>query len=229
MQTRVAPTPKDESLGPLQAFDGLAPLLMRLILAPVMIIAGYTKLNLGNSDLPWSQRLLADPNVVAWFGNSDWGLGLPFADVLALLAGWAEFAGGWLLLIGLFTRLVAIPLMITMVVAATMVHWDNGWFAITPTDTQTSPAQVLDWAGIEAAKQSLENSAAAKMRLEVIKTIVAEHGQPGYVYERGNIVILNNGIEFAAIYFVMLLSLFFVGGGRYVSLDYYLAPRRRRT
>ncbi|MBS3796774.1 MULTISPECIES: HvfX family Cu-binding RiPP maturation protein [unclassified Pseudoalteromonas] len=229
MHTRVATTHQEAPLGPLQAFDGLAPLLMRLILAPVMIIAGFTKLNLGQSDLPWTQRLLADPNVVAWFGNSDWGLGLPFADVFAFLAGWAEFAGGWLLLVGLFTRLVAIPLMITMVVAATTVHWDNGWFAITPTDTQTSPAQVLHWVGIEAGKESLENSAAAKMRLEVIKTLVAEHGRPSYLYERGNIVILNNGIEFAAIYFVMLLSLFFVGGGRYVSLDYYLVPRRRRT
>lgn len=229
MNTRVPPTSRVSSPRLFESFDGLAPLLMRLILAPVMIIAGYSKLNLGNADLAWPQRLLADSNVVAWFGNSDWGLGLPFADVLALLAGWAEFAGGWLLLIGLFTRLVAIPLMITMVVAATTVHWDNGWFAITPADTQTSPARVLNWVGIDGAKESLENSNAAKVRLETIKVLVAANGQPEYLYERGNIVILNNGIEFAAIYFVMLLSLFFVGGGRYVSLDYYLAPRRRRT
>ncbi|MGB5096622.1 MAG: hypothetical protein WBN82_01805 [Porticoccaceae bacterium] len=43
--------------------------------------------------------------------------------------------------------------------------------------------------------------------------------------EKGNFVVLNNGIEFAATYFIMLLSLFFSGGGRYVSLDYWLARR----
>jgi len=225
MRTSTA-TPLEHSHAPFQLFDGVPSLLMRLILAPVMIIAGYSKLNLGNEQLPWTERLLADANVVSWFGNSDWGLGLPFADVLAFTAGWTEFLGGWLLLVGLLTRLVAIPLLITMAVAITMVHWDNGWFAITPTDSQTSPATVLSWVGIEQANDSLVNSSAAKLRLETIKTIVAEHGRPSYLYDRGNIVILNNGIEFASIYFVMLLSLLFTGGGRFVSIDYYLKARK---
>ncbi|WP_462158343.1 HvfX family Cu-binding RiPP maturation protein [Pseudoalteromonas sp. GB56] len=217
----------ENTLERIQFLDGIPSLLMRLILAPVMIIAGYSKLNLGNDSLPWLERILADPNVVAWFGNADWGLGLPFSELLAFAAGWTEFLGGWLLLLGLFTRLVTIPLMITMIVAITMVHWDYGWFAITPTDTQTSPAKVLNWIGIEQAQESLDNSAAAGVRLDSIKEIVAEHGRPQYLYDRGNIVILNNGIEFASIYFVMLTSLFFVGGGRFVSLDYFLKPRRR--
>jgi uncharacterized membrane protein YphA (DoxX/SURF4 family) len=34
--------------------------------------------------------------------------------------------------------------------------------------------------------------------------------------------MLNNGMEFAATYFVMLLVLLVYGGGRYVSLDYWL-------
>ena len=34
-------------------------------------------------------------------------------------------------------------------------------------------------------------------------------------------VILNNGIEFAVTYAVMLLALIAQGGGRYVSLDYW--------
>ena len=38
-------------------------------------------------------------------------------------------------------------------------------------------------------------------------------------------MVLNNGIEFAATYFIMLLSLLFTGGGRYSSLDYWLARR----
>ncbi|ASD66955.1 DoxX family protein [Pseudoalteromonas piscicida] len=205
-----------------QHFSGLAPLLMRLILAPVMIIAGYNKLNLANPDATFLQRLLADPNIVAWFGNSEWGLGLPFPDLLAFLAAWAEFLGGWLILLGLLTRLVSIPLMVTMFVAATTVHLDNGWFSITPTNPDTSAAKVLDWLGFEEAKVSLENSLEAKQRLDSIKEIVAENGRPNYLYEKGNIVILNNGIEFAATYFVLLLSLFFTGGGRYVSVDYWL-------
>jgi len=35
-------------------------------------------------------------------------------------------------------------------------------------------------------------------------------------------VILNNGIEFAATYFIMLLALFFIGAGRYFSMDYWI-------
>ncbi|RZG06718.1 DoxX family protein [Pseudoalteromonas sp. CO348] len=205
-----------------QHFSGLAPLLMRLILAPVMIIAGYNKLNLANPDAAFLQRLLADPNIVAWFGNSEWGLGLPFPDLLAFLAAWTEFLGGWLILLGLLTRLVSIPLMVTMVVAATTVHLEHGWFSVTPTNPDTSAAKVLDWLGFEEAKASLENSVAAKQRLDSIKEIVEENGRPNYLYERGNIVILNNGIEFSATYFVLLLSLFFTGGGSYVSVDYWL-------
>ncbi|TMO47177.1 HvfX family Cu-binding RiPP maturation protein [Pseudoalteromonas ruthenica] len=214
-------------LSQLSFLDGLPSLCMRLILAPVMIIAGFNKLNLANSDLAWSQRLLADANVIAWFGNSDWGLGLPFAEVLAFLAGWTEFLGGWLILVGLFTRLVSIPLMFTMVVAATTVHWHNGWFAITPTNPDTSAAKVLDWVGAPGAQQSLENSIQAKQRLDIMKKLIAENGRPEYLYETGNIVILNNGVEFASIYFAMLLALFFYGGGRFVSLDYYLRPAPR--
>lgn len=205
-----------------QHFSGIAPLLMRLILAPVMIIAGYNKLNLSNPDATFLQRLLADPDIVAWFGNSEWGLGLPFPDLLAFLAAWTEFLGGWLILLGLLTRLVSIPLMVTMVVAATTVHLEHGWFSVTPTNPDTSAAKVLDWLGFDEAKVSLENSVAAKQRLDLIKEIVEENGRPNYLYEKGNIVILNNGIEFAATYFVLLLSLFFTGGGRYVSVDYWL-------
>lgn len=205
-----------------QLFSGLAPLFFRLILGPVMIIAGFNKLNLSNEELDFFARLSADANVVAWFGNTEWGLGLPFPELLAFLAGWSEFLGGILLLLGLMTRAVAIPLMITMLVAATTVHMDNGWFAITPTNPDTSAAKVFHWLGFEAATASLENSKAAAERLALIKSIVADHGKPSYLYEKGNIAILNNGMEFSLSYFVMLLSLFFTGAGRYFSADYWL-------
>jgi hypothetical protein len=39
--------------------------------------------------------------------------------------------------------------------------------------------------------------------------------------------VLNNGIELAATEFVMLLALFFMGAGRYLSADYWIARRFR--
>ncbi|WP_440056042.1 HvfX family Cu-binding RiPP maturation protein [Pseudoalteromonas sp. T1lg65] len=212
-----------------QCLDGLPSLLIRLILAPVMIVAGYSKLNLNNPQASFFERLQADPNVVAWFANSEWGLGLPFPDMLAFMAAWSEFLGGWLLFFGLLTRLVSIPLMITMLVAATTVHLENGWFAVAPTNPDTSAAKVFAWFGFESAEESLQNSIEAKERLDRINQIVAENGLPEYLFEKGNIVILNNGIEFSATYFVLLLVLFFVGGGRYVSVDYWLSKLRLKA
>lgn len=209
-------------MGNLSYADGLPALLFRLILAPVMIIAGFNKLALSGETDGFFSYFLADASVVQWFGSSEWGLGLPFPDLLAFLAGWSEFLGGWFLLFGLFTRLVSIPLMFTMVVAATTVHWHNGWFAIAPSNPTTSSAQVLDWLSIPGAKESLENSLEVQERIGKIRGIVEEHGFTDYLYEKGKPSIINNGIEFSAIYFAMLLSLFFVGGGRFVSVDYWL-------
>lgn len=206
----------------LDSLSGLAPLLFRLILAPALIIAGYSKLGLSGEWETWVQAVLADPNVVAWFGNSDWGLGLPFPHVLAFSVGWIEFLGGWLILIGLATRITAVPLLLIMLVAAVTVHWDNGWFAITPTDPDTSAARVLAWLDVPGAQQSLENSVQANERLSRMRSILDEYGFPDYLYETGKPVILNNGIEFSAIYFAMLLSLLFTGGGRFTSIDYYI-------
>ncbi|OHU87904.1 MULTISPECIES: DoxX family protein [Pseudoalteromonas] len=212
-----------------QILNGLPALLFRLILAPVMIVAGYSKLNLANDQFSFPSNLLADQNVVNWFGNDQWGLGLPFPDLLAFLAGWSELLGGWLLLIGLFTRVVSIPLLFTMFIAATTVHWDNGWFSVAPSNPQTSAALAYSWLGVPAAKESLENSAEVSERLDKIKSLIETHGYPDYLYEKGNVVILNNGIEFAAIYFAMLLSLIFSGGGRYVSMDYWLKRQAKNN
>jgi len=43
------------------------------------------------------------------------------------LAVFGEFVCGLLIAVGLFTRLSTIPYMITMLVAAFLVHWDDGW------------------------------------------------------------------------------------------------------
>ena len=195
-----------------RSFDFLAPLLLRLFLAPVMIAAGW-------------QKAGSFESTVAWFGNDDWGLGLPFPTLLAALAIAAELVGGIFLLIGLATRYVAGPLMITMLVAVFTVHWPNGWFAVAPSNPETSMARPLAALGIPAAQRSLENSAEVGQRLQAAKGLLREHGHYGWLSEKGNFVVLNNGIEFAATYFVMLLVLFFYGAGRWFSIDYWIARR----
>lgn len=211
-----------KAIASLKSFDGVPSILIRLYLAPVFIMAGYSKLNIANPDITGIASLAADANIIAWFGNPDWGLGLPFPTLLANLAAWTEFLGGWFLLVGLATRLVSIPLAFTMIVAATSVHLDNGWFAVTPTNPDTSAAKVFSWLGSDSAEVSLENSVEAGRRLDVMKNILEENGNPDWLYETGNIVVLNNGIEFAATYFILLLALIFIGAGRFTSIDYFI-------
>lgn len=207
----------------LTALDGIPALLLRLYLAPVFIMAGFSKTQMLDPNVTGLASFMADPNIIAWFGNSDWGLGLPFPALLANLVILAEFFGGWLLLVGALTRLVSIPLMFTMVIAATTVHAENGWFAITPTNPDISAAKVLTWVGIDQANASLENSTETANRLGKMRDIIEENGNTNWLYEKGSIVVLNNGIEFSATYFIMLLALFFIGAGRYTSVDFYLS------
>lgn len=196
--------------------DFLGPLALRLFLAPVMIGAGLHKVHDFDA-------------MVSWFGNTEWGLGMPMPELMVILATAAELGGGILLLIGLAVRWVSIPLMITMIVAACSVHWEDGWFAIAPGNPDTSMAKVLEPIGFPGAKESLENSVEVGKRLEAAKSILKEHGNYQWLTDRGNFVILNNGIEFAVTYFIMLLSLFFTGAGRYFSLDYWIAEKFREA
>lgn len=182
--------------------EGLAPLLLRLYLAPVLIQAGWNKYS-------------AFSDSVAWFGNPDWGLGLPMPEVMVTLAIAAELLGGVFLLIGLATRWVSVPLMVTMIVAIFSVHWDNGWLAIADSSSWLADGTIL-------YNESIMNAAD---KLDVAKSILQENGNYSWLTGSGSFVILNNGIEFGATYFVMLLSLFFTGGGRYTSIDYFLAKR----
>ncbi len=207
----------------LPLFNGIPALMIRVYLAPIFIIAGYNKLGLADPDITGLMSLFANPNIVEWFGNSEWGLGLPFPALLANLAAWSEFLGGWFLLLGLLTRLVSIPLMFTMIMAMTTVHTDNGWFAITPTNPDTSPAKVASWLGFEQGDISLKNSEATAIRLNKMRELLEENGNTDWLYEKGPIVVLNNGIEFAMTYLIMLLALIFIGAGRYTSIDFYLS------
>ena len=134
-------------------------------------------------------------NTVIWFDQT---LGMPFPWLMAFLAAATEAVGAIFLLFGFATRWISIPLMATMVVAMLTVHLQHGWLAIA--------------AGEGAA-----------LRLERARNILQEYGNYEWLTEHGSFVVLNNGIEFAATYLVMLLALFFLGAGRWVSVDYWLA------
>jgi len=200
-----------------RTLDFLAPLALRLYLVPVLWMAGSKKLEnplpgcLGADSAPCSFRPGQD--IVDWFGNPDWGLGLPLPELLAYLAAWTEYFGAILLLAGLAVRWVSLPLMFTMIVAAVTVHWQNGWLAI------------AEGSGVFASERTM----AAVERLDRARSILQEHGNYEWLTEHGGFVVLNNGIEFAATYFILLLALFFLGAGRYLSLDYWIARRWRRA
>lgn len=195
-------TPLHKLLDKSLAFEGIAPLLLRLYLAPVMIQAGWNKYQ-------------GFEGIVDWFGNADYGLGLPFPMVMAFLATAVELLGGILLLVGLATRWISIPLMVTMLVAAFSVHWPNGWAAIADASSWMSDGTIM-------LNEAVINS---PNKLVAAKDILQEHGNYEWLTSSGKFVVLNNGIEFAMTYFIMLLSLFFTGGGKYTSIDYFLAKK----
>tara|TARA_R110002153_G_scaffold132235_3_gene281244 strand:+ start:17910 stop:18533 length:624 start_codon:yes stop_codon:yes gene_type:complete len=195
-------TPLHKLLDKSLAFEGIAPLLLRLYLAPVMIQAGWNKYQ-------------GFEGIVDWFGNADYGLGLPFPMVMAFLATAVELLGGVLLLLGLATRWISIPLMVTMLVAAFSVHWPNGWAAIADASSWMSDGTIM-------LNEAVINS---PNKLAAAKEILQEHGNYEWLTSSGKFVVLNNGIEFAMTYFIMLLSLFFTGGGKYTSIDYFLAKK----
>ena len=178
----------------LSHLDGIPSLLIRLYLIPVFWMAG-------------SNKLMHFDDTVAWFGNPDWGLGLPLPWLMAALATGTELAGAVLLALGLGTRAISLPLAMTMLVAAVTVHWENGWQAIADANAPFASEAIL----------------AAPEKLERARLILQEYGNYDWLTSSGEFVVLNNGIEFGATYLVLLLVLLFGGPGRFVSLDYWLA------
>ena len=177
--------------------DFLGPLALRIYLAPIFWMAGTSKFN-------------AFEDTAAWFGNPAWGLGLPFPTLMGFLAASTETLGAIMLLFGLGVRWISIPLMFTMLVAIFSVHWQHGWQAIADT---------------KFCLFNCGDAQEAALRLDKAKEILQENGNYSWLTEQGSFVILNNGIEFAATYFIMLLILFFIGAGKYVSLDYWIADK----
>lgn len=97
--------------------SSLAPLALRIAAGIIFVAYG-------------SQKLFG------WFGGyglegtGQWmaSIGLEPGYLMALMAGSAEFFGGILLILGIFTRPTAIALTVTMLMAIITVHLPNGLF-----------------------------------------------------------------------------------------------------
>jgi uncharacterized membrane protein YphA (DoxX/SURF4 family) len=182
-----------------RGLDFLAPLALRIYLAPIFILAG-------------SNKLAHAEYLGPYFAS----LGIPAPEIMVYVAALTELLGGIALLAGLAVRWLALPMMFTMVVAATTAHWDNGWHALPESELQ------VPW---EWRKDLIEEGT---IRKERAREILREHGNYEWLTSAGSITILKNGIEFAATYFIMLLALFFTGAGRFFSLDYWVARKWRQ-
>jgi len=96
----------------LQNFQSISLLLARLVVAYGFLEPALNK---------WK-----DIGAVAeWFGS----MGIPFPTLNAYMAASTELLGVLLLTIGLFTRLISVPLMVIMVVAIVTVHLAHGFSA----------------------------------------------------------------------------------------------------
>ena len=98
-----------DSLGNLKSIPLL---LMRIILA--IGFFGPAKMKMGNID-----------GIISWFES----INIPMPALNAYLATGTEALGVVLLILGLGTRLISIPLIITMIVAILTVHLSNGFEA----------------------------------------------------------------------------------------------------
>jgi putative oxidoreductase len=87
-------------------YQDLLILVLRISVAVIFIRTGYGK-------------LVHFDKTVMFFES----LGIPFTHISALLAACTEFAGGLLILIGLFTRFISFPLAFVMVIAIATAQW----------------------------------------------------------------------------------------------------------
>jgi putative oxidoreductase len=87
-------------------FAWLPPLFARLVVGWTFMWSGWEKLN-------------ALPQITQNF--IDWGI--PFPQFMTPLVSGIEFFGGLLLLLGLFTRIAAVPLVVVMIVATISAKW----------------------------------------------------------------------------------------------------------
>ncbi|MGN6541182.1 MAG: DoxX family protein [Ginsengibacter sp.] len=92
----------------------IAPLFLRLIIGIGFIMHGYAKLSRGTGGF---EKLLVQT-------------GVPFAHMNAVLVPYIELLGGLAILAGWYVSIVAIPLIVTMLVAMFTVQVDYGFSSV---------------------------------------------------------------------------------------------------
>lgn len=73
----------------------------------------------------WLETGIAKVQNLDGFTQRFVGWGIPFPAFSAGMSAWTELVGGLLIMLGLFTRLVSIPMIINMAVAVTLVVSKN--------------------------------------------------------------------------------------------------------
>lgn len=106
--TSLISTARARALNVTQRLDWLGPLVARITLGVLFVSTGWGKVhNLGK--------------VTAYFNE----LGIPFAGVQAPMVSFIELIGGALLVVGLLSRIAAVPLMGSMAVAILTAQREN--------------------------------------------------------------------------------------------------------
>lgn len=95
-----------------RTWNDWAPLPLRLILGGAMVAHGVSKFAGGIE------------NTAGFFGS----LGVPAPGLMAWIVALLETVGGLMLIVGAFTAVVSVLLIVNMLVAMFLVHWDAGFF-----------------------------------------------------------------------------------------------------
>ncbi len=168
------------SLEWMRVFDFIAPLVIRLFLAPMFWISGVKHLGLFSSPdfvvynpMTWGNAEAFQQSVAGMSNTLFSGMG---AETLVILLGSIEIAAAILLVLGFAVRWVTLALMFVVVVLGLMAMGDAGF-------------------------------------LNTMQQLVMSHGYTD---------MTNNLTEVYLVYFILLLALFFMGAGRWFSLDWYI-------
>ena len=168
------------SLEWMRIFDFIAPLVIRLFLAPMFWVSGVKHLGLFSSSdfviynpLTWLNTEAFQQSVAALNNTLFSGMG---AETLVILLGPIEIIAAILLVLGLGVRWVALALMFVVVVLGLIAMGDAGF-------------------------------------LNTMQQLVMSHGYTD---------MTSNLTEVYLVYFILLLALFFMGAGRWFSLDWYV-------
>lgn len=168
------------SLEWMRVFDFLAPLAIRLFLAPMFWVSGVKHLGLFSSSdfvawnpLTWLNTEAFQQSVAAMGDVAFLGLG---AETWVILLGTIEIVAAILLILGFAVRWVVLALMFIVIVQGLVLMGDTGF-------------------------------------LNTMGQLVMTHGYSD---------MTNNLVEVKLVYFILLLALFFMGAGRWVSMDWYI-------